>query len=155
MSEFFDIDLNRLEWEWARQPGLYHDAAMKAADKRRDQSRAEAELELTEAEVDREVRQNPAVFGLEKLTEPAIKLAIVASKRYKRAQQDAIEAKHDLDVAEVAVKTLDHKKYALQDEVRLRLSNYFSEPMVKSDEGGDRMEKRLHDAAFKNKRNKT
>lgn len=151
MSEFFEIDLDNLEKEWGKQPRLYHEHALHAADCRRKHAEAKAELELTEAELDREIRQNPMKFGIDKLTEKTVESCTVSSQRYQKALLNAIKAKHDLDVAEVAVETLNHKKYGLQDEVRLRLSDYFSEPKVKDSEGGNHLRNHKAEMAFNRK----
>lgn len=162
MSDFFDIDPNALDKEWVNQPRLYYTYASEAAEARDAWERAkaekevmEAEMEEAEAEVSLKIRRNPDGYNLEKVTEDCIKKTVLLQAEYKaaqrllfQAQQKVIKAKSKLDLAEVAVKTLDHKKAALEDLVRLRLANYYAEPR---DPSGGKYDKERGSQAFARK----
>jgi len=128
MAEFFEIDPNHLDKEWTLHPIVYHDMALKLADARKAYERASAEEDVIEAEVSLAIRRDPNKYDLPKATEDTVKQAVKLDQKYQRARMKAIGAKHDLDVLQAAVTTLEHKKYALQDLVKLRLADYFSEP---------------------------
>lgn len=149
----FDLDLNRLDEEWVRQPRRYFVEAVKLADARRDLEMAKAAADVTAAEIDQDVRASPATFGLEKITEPAVERTVSLQKRMIEAKHRIISARHFVYVQQAMVDALDQKKHALQDAVKLQLANYFSAPRVDGDDGR-RMGEAKADAAFGAKKKK-
>lgn len=134
-SEFFDLDMHRLDEEWLRQPRLYHDYAVKLADARATWERAKAAREVVQAELDRDARRSPSLFGLDKVTEPAVEKAVLLHKRYQKANEEVIIAKHEMDVLQAAVDTLEHKKKALENMVSLHGRDYFAVPRATAETG--------------------
>lgn len=130
---FFEIDQNLLDEEWIRQPQLYFEYAKRLADARRDHDQQKAALDVVVAELDKAIREDPEKFGIEKVSETAIKLAIVGRKKHKAAVQAVADAKHAVDVLQAVVNALDHRKRALENLVDLWAANYFSTPRA-SDE---------------------
>lgn len=122
----FAIDPNRLDMEWLRQPEAYHREAVKLADLRKRLEMAKADRDVTVAEAAQGVRRNPAAYGLEKVTEAGVNE--VVTMRCRNAEQKVIDAKHDHDVQQAMIDSLDHRKKALEDLVRLRLASYYAEP---------------------------
>lgn len=147
--QYFDLDKNSLDSEWCSQVRLYHDAAERLADARRDWEHAKTQAEIACAEVAKEVRDYPMKYGLEKVTESAVKEAVTLSRKVRDAELAVVDARHAFDICEVEVQTLDHRKKALENLVQLRLADYFSEPKLPNRNGReekDRMERR---SAFK------
>lgn len=138
--DFVTPDLNRLDEEWVKQPGLYFKHAEELAHLKAAKDRAKVELELAEAEAAQAIRSNPQAFGHEKITEGIVKELIPMQKKVKRAGVALIDAQEACDIAQAFVSALDQKKYALQDAVRLRLANYFSDPRVDEETGGKQNE---------------
>ena len=130
MAEFFDIDCNNLEKEWA------------------EHERAKAQGDLVEAELDRAIRLAPEKYGIDKVTEAAVQKTILVQLRFRNAQAARIEAKHAMDVAQAAVDTLDHKKYALDGETKMLLAGFFSLAKPGSPEVRQYVEKARDDRAF-------
>ena len=128
---FFRIDQNRLDAEWLKQPQLYYEYAVILADAKEALGRARAKREVVVAEIDKDVRLRPEKYGVEKITEGVVEKTVILQERYQVANKGVIGAKHDVDIAQAAVDTLDHRKRALQDLVQLRMANYFSEPRMK------------------------
>ena len=130
--KYFELDKYRLDEEWVSQVALYHGHATKLAEAREEFERAKAARDVVYAELDRDIRANPGAFGLgeddRRVTESAIRNAALLQKRYTRAENRVINAKHDVDIHAVAVETLDHRKKALENLVQLQLANYFAEP---------------------------
>ena len=126
----FELDPNRLDEEWVKQPELFHHAARKLADARADWERAKAARDVERAELDRHVRRDPEDFGVAKVTEGAIENIIITQKTYKRATEELIKAKHAVDILEADVRTLEHRKSALEALVKLRLAEYYAEPVT-------------------------
>jgi len=139
-----DIDKNNLDEEWLNQPALYGTYALLAASARQSYDEAKVALDVTKAEVDKAIRNNPEDFGLSKLTESVINTTIPAQEAYKIAMKEVIEAKHHLDILIAMVSALDHRKTALSKLVDLLLADYFSKPMASEEakEMTDQMEKR-------------
>lgn len=130
-NEFFEIDLNALDVAWVEQPKIYHKYASRLADAKRDAEQAKTAVDVVYSTLDAGIRENPARYGVAKITEPAIKAAVLQHRKYKAAVQASIDAKHAVDVLAAAVSTLEHKKRALENLVDLRLADYFSEPRQK------------------------
>ena len=151
----FQIDVNRLDEEWIRQPDLYRRYAVAAADAKQAHEEVKNDLSVIRADVEQQVRRNPDEFGLSKVTEGAIKTAIDLHEKVREAEEAVIGARHDMDVMQAAVGALDHRKAALGDLVRLFLADYFSKPQV--DEGSrdavDDMEKKLTRKSQRRNRN--
>lgn len=130
MSDFTHIDQNALDQEWLRQPNLMYDFAMSVADAKRDVDAFKNELEVIKAEISNSVRSAPEQYGLAKVTESAIASAVLQTKEYQDAMQQAVELRHKYDVMVAAVNALEHKKRALESLVSLHGQNYFSTPRV-------------------------
>lgn len=127
-NDFVQIDENRLDYEWVRQPGLYHEWALKVAEAKERHAQAKVELDLVRAELDHEIRTHPSRYNLEKVTETVVETTTIRQKEYQVALAVMNKAKYEMDVFQAAVEALDHKKKALENLVSLRLSDYFSEP---------------------------
>ena len=76
------IDLNALDTEWLEQPERFFTVAEQAADAKREVERTKLALDIAEAELDNDIRTNPAKYGIAKITEGAISSAIKLSKQY-------------------------------------------------------------------------
>ena len=128
MSDLFELNKNNLDNEWVSQVSLFAEWADKLAEARQTERRAKAQLELTEAEVKLSIRRNPQQYGLEKVTEGAVTELLTIDKRYQKALAAHHDAEHTVDVYKAKVDTLHQRKGGLEDLVRLRLADYFSEP---------------------------
>lgn len=132
-DNFIDLDIYHLETEWQTQPRLYHDHALILAECAKEAKEAKAQLELVEAELDYAVRQVPSEFGLDpdgKITETLVKGCVTRHSKYQIALKKKLDADYREDVAKAAVRALDHRRDALENEVKLRLADYFSEPRI-------------------------
>jgi hypothetical protein len=132
-------DPNELDKEWCNQPRLRFRYGQELADARRGLATAKAELEVSEAELDLAVRSDPGKYGLEKVTEAAVKSTVPTLKQYQKAKRAVIDAQYAVDVLDAAVSSIDHRKKALEDLVQLFMMDYYSKP--KAPEGArERME---------------
>lgn len=135
------IDPYALDEEWLKQPGLYMKYSSMAADiqKRRDQSKER--LEVIKAELDKKIRLSPATYvTVEKITESVVASTILVQPEYRIATDELIEANYELNMLQSAVRALDHKRSALENEVKLWLGSYFSGPKEPRDiPGGKRI----------------
>jgi len=130
----FAVDKDDLDGEWVRQPELYHDYAVKLADARLEMETKKNRLEVIQANLDNEIREDPSEFGLTKVTEGAIKAVIVQHPKYEKALERVNQARHAVDILVAATQALDHKKKALENLVYLHGQNYFSSPRARGED---------------------
>lgn len=134
----FDIDLDRLEEEWTIQPKLVEHYGYQLADAKKEEALAEVQLDVAEAELSLEVRQDPAEFGLsDKPTVDAVKHTVACHKRYQKAKTKLIEATHLVETLKVAMSALEHKKKGLEKNVDLWSQGYFAAPRDNKNRGLD------------------
>ncbi len=126
-----DIDLSQLEIEWQGQAPMYEKAAKGLAEARRAAAELDIELTVVKAEAGKEVRTNPDEFGMEKVTEAAIKEAVDTHKKVIRLRKKMAEARYLVDLLEGTCRALEHRKRALEKEVELFLAGYFAAPKEK------------------------
>ena len=145
---WFRLDMNRLEEEWVRQAERMYELCMDLADAQKALTEAENSLELVKGELDKEVRLHPATYGIDKLTEPRVKAAIVAHKSHLTAERTVVEAAYDVARLKAGVTALEHKKRALEALVDLYGMGYFAQPHAPTPEGRRAIEARTKDAAL-------
>lgn len=149
--DLFDLDKHRLDEEWTEQPRHYNKAAVALADKRADYERAMADRDVTEAELDRDIRIKFEKEGT-KVTEAVVKNAVTRHRDMIDAVQAVIRARHEMDVAQALVVALDHRKKSLESLVQLWLANYFASPRAKTEEVHSKITKPQTTKAFDRRR---
>ena len=122
------IDMYALEEEWAGQPRLFRKYSSALADANREFEETKNDLELCKAECSAVVRGSPHDFGMAKVTENGISAAVLQMEQYKEAQESVIDAKHAVDVLKGMTTACDHRRSALENEVRLFLAGYYADP---------------------------
>jgi hypothetical protein len=127
-ESFLQIDETVLDKQAAQQPRLMWTYSKMAAKANQKLDEEEAELKVVECEVDEAIRSAPEKFGLDKITEPAIKRAILRAKEYQKALKNVIKARSDLRLCQAAVATLDHRRTSISNFVKLSEQNYFARP---------------------------
>lgn len=138
----FEIDLNELETHWQDHPRLVMQYSTELADARLDLEEDEAELEAVRARADFTVRKDPQKFGQEKLTEPAIKGIVSKNKAVRDCEARCRKARHKVNMLSGILRTLDHRKRALENLVKLHGQNYFSVPYTDSKSKAEYLKKR-------------
>jgi len=121
-----DIDRLKLDEEWLDQPRQMYEWSKRVADAQMSLDEARSHLDVTRAELDREVRSNPGDYGLVKVTEGSISAAIEEDPRCMKANSAVRKARHAVDVAKAAVAALEHRKRALTQLVELFVRDYYS-----------------------------
>ena len=124
------IDESGLDVEWLRQPKLMFFYTKMVAELRRTLDRRKERLNIVKAELDKKIRQNPAYFDIEKITETAVSNTILTQEAYKEASADIIDTNYELSIAQAAVSALNDKRTALENLVRLYGQQYFAGPSV-------------------------
>lgn len=123
-----EIDEHRLDYECSTQSKKYMRWALRLVDKQANLDEAEAQLDLTEVLIAREVRTNPKAFGLERVTDKAIDHAVKGDPRYQKWQTKVIARKRAAGRVKAVVTALDHRKKMIESMVFLRGQMYFADP---------------------------
>lgn len=140
-SSIITIDEHALDKECVRLPGDYLKYALQAADARRNLDEMRAELEVKRASLSRKIRETPADYGIEKVTESAIESAITLNDYVKAIEARIIECKHEQEKLQAVVASLEMKKRSLTLMVDLLGMSYFSHPKIS--EGGQKAVERM------------
>lgn len=147
----FDVDRNRLDDEWVKQPSNVKEASDRLAEAKRDLALSKRKLEVLEAEVALEIRENPEKFGLTKVTEKSVESAVISDSRIEKAKQEGIRLDYEYDIYKGFCLSLEHKKKALEDLVFLWSREFYSTPKA-PEIAKEKMEEAKRKAAFgKNK----
>ena len=135
------IDETALDLEWLDQPKLmmFYTGVEAKAKKRLDEARES--LTIIRAELDFKIRQSPADYNLDKVTETSIGNCIVLQDEYKDAQTEVIECQYEVNMAIGAVRSFDHRKTALENLVKLYGQQYFAGPKVPRDIFEERLQR--------------
>jgi len=136
------IDPDALDVDWVDQTNLYYkysnalnDAINERNDLKLQVERAKENFERVKAQLDLEVREDPDSFSIPKVTEATVSSAILLDDRYHKAFEEYLDAKSSLNAAQDIVNrlysctsTMEEKKSALEQLVRLLNQQYFSTP---------------------------
>lgn len=130
-----DVSINEdaLDIEWLIQPKLMLKYTQHEAEMKRNLEEAKSNLDILHADLDKKIRTEPEKFGLDKITETAIKNAIQSTTKFKEAQEEIREAEYEVNMAVAAVRSIYGKKEALENLVRLFGQQYFAGPSVPRD----------------------
>jgi len=126
------IDRYNLDDELVRQPQLYMDWALKAAEASVEKTEAKDRLDIVKADLDGKIRSDPDSYDIPegKASEGAIKAVIAKHskvKRYNRIYYKALKNEKFLNKAEIAFR--DRRKM-LEALVSLNIQLHFAEPRV-------------------------
>lgn len=135
LEPFLEIDKNLLDEEWLKQPKLYMQYAEKLAKYERQLDEAKSELDVTKAEIQLKVRNNPGNYDLEKVTEGAIEAVIVTQEEYQEGLETLNKIKYQVAIYKAAVRAIDQRKDALENLVRLHGQSYFATPIARGEDG--------------------
>lgn len=127
VEDIDNIDLLSLGQEWLKQPAMYRYFATKAEEATGDADKSESDLKVIDAEIEKEIRHN-ADMNDTKITEKAVASEILLNDKHKKAVEAALQARHEARVLGAVVRTLDHRKKALEKLVDLELNGYNSTP---------------------------
>lgn len=128
-----NIDETILDIEWLEQPNLMLKYGKLVVQARKEYDLAKENLDVVKAELDKEIRNDPAKFDLPKATESAIVAAILTHPKYRQASERLVEAKYNLGMYQTAANAIETKKAALENLVKLHGQQYFAGPKVPHD----------------------
>jgi len=126
-STVLDINPRNLQHEWEHQAAVFYQFSSQLADARAAEDDAKRELDVTKAELDADIRSDPDSYGIERVSEGAIKNVMIQQKSYDVAVKTHNSAIHAVRMLEAMVKALEHRRTALKALVDLKLASYYSE----------------------------
>lgn len=129
-----EIDPVALDCEWISQPQRFMKYAQAAADASKHRELIKDQLNLLRAKLDQEIRATASNDG-EKITEAVVVSRINQNVSYQALNQDLIQAEYNLELMQYAVRSMDQRKVALENLVRLFGMEYFSGPREPQDIG--------------------
>lgn len=130
-DEDFAIDLYNLHGEWQVQGHLRHKYGRAYATAVYEERQTRKIRNRVKARVGLKVRGDPIKFDLgSKPTEGAIKAAVDLDDRVIEAENDLAEATYRMELLKSAVFSMGDKKNALQEEVKLFISEYYEDKGV-------------------------
>lgn len=143
-THILEINEFELDKEWIKQPATYHKYATKLAEAKYRLEEAKAQTELVKAELSSEIRNNPNEYGLAKITESVVASTILTQDEFKSVHAELLDQKHQVDLLQAVVTSLDHRKRALESLVSLHGQDYFSSPRAdtRSQETIDEIQKK-------------
>ena len=127
------MDRNQLDIEWLEQPSLYMRYAEACIESMFERDRLADLIDVTAAEVEAEVRTNPESYGIEKITEAAVKSAVVLEPRVIEAKENYNKAKKEAALLTAAERAIDRRKASLERLTDLYIAGYWSTPRITED----------------------
>jgi hypothetical protein len=122
-----EINKLRLDEEWLNQPQQFYNWSIAVAEAQFKFDSAKSELALTEAELDKEIRDDPERYGLVKTTDAVVAQTIKIQAPYTASVKAVNKARYELGIATAAVSALDQRKRALEKLVDLWTREYYSD----------------------------
>lgn len=132
-QERLAIDLNNLHLIASQHPTYFAEIAALGAKAKGFARRAKALLDLAKSEAENAVRANPSDFGLEKVTEGAIRNAVESCEDVLKAKDELLDAEDLASQIDAIVSGFEHRRSMINNAVALYLGNYWGESAV---EGG-------------------
>jgi len=129
-DKYLSININALHEEAGRQAELFSEHAKLKAEADKEADEAKNHLKLVTANMDKEIRDDPAKYGIIKITEDQVKNIIVRQPQYQRAAKALIEKEYHAAIHATNVDALRQKKDMITDLVKLRLADYFADPVL-------------------------
>jgi len=145
MTAKLPIDMNDLEGEWIRQPGMYVEVGQWCAKLRMDAKQAKQHAEFVYGNFYHDIIQDPNHGGLPKTTEALVKAFILTMQEYREALDAMNEAERLANESMRLLEALEQRKAGLRDLVRLYVHEYYMDsdpkgpaPRERRERGGDR-----------------
>ena len=121
------IDIFKLDVECQKQPQYITDIEDIVADLKCESRKREMEYDTICSEAEFQIRENPSTFGISKITESAVKAAIVKHGDVRNAMEKIIAAKHIMEKATAVSTGFHHKRAMLDNEIKGAISGLFGD----------------------------
>lgn len=124
----FQIDIRNLHEDWVKQPALRAHWGRIQSEVGNERDLLKKQLDEIKAEKDIYFRKNwQELFPDIKMTEGAISNVVILSTEYQELHDKYLNSVKKVNDVSNIMKTLDDRKYALENEVKLYIANYFDD----------------------------
>ena len=127
------IDDSALDLELLEQASLFMMYAKHYANTQRSLDEEKQKLDIVKADIDKQIREHPEKFKIEKVTEGAIQSAILTEGSYNIAYKKYLDAQYEKNMAGNAVQSMNMRKEMLEGMIKLLAQSYFAGPSVPHD----------------------
>lgn len=153
------IDHNALDIEWINQPNLLMKYSEELAYAEKKVSKLHEELKVVRSELIKEANDDPeVVLGAGKKAKDSLVEAYYrAHPRHRRIKTEMIDAEFEKAILYSAVVSLQHRKIALENLVRMHGQQYFAGPQAPRDLNKDHfddLKSKMFKTKMKNRRDK-
>lgn len=121
------IDQGNLDIEWKKQAALFGEWGGKSVEASYQKDRKKEQLDLIKAKLDTEYRKK---LKNDKPKEAEILSNVLQDKRYIEVSEQYLVACKMAKILEIATRSFEHRKRALEYLTKLFLRNYYAEPYV-------------------------
>lgn len=121
------IDQFALEKECREQPIFYQEVGEIYAEVRKEAKKVKSNFGHVKAELERNIRSEPAKYGISKITESAIQAAIVLQTEYANAETELFDAEEVADNLSVLLESAAQRKSMLRELVSLFVRSYYAD----------------------------
>jgi hypothetical protein len=127
------IEETALDVECLNQPRLMMKYSEEYASVQAEMADAKEELDVFEAKADAAIRNDPEKYGITKITEAAVKAAILLDEDCAEKRKELRRLKEKVDLISGAVRSVDARKKMLELLVQLYGQQYFAGPKIPRD----------------------
>ena len=124
------INEDSLEIECLDQAVLMVKYTTQLAEAKKDRDQSKERLDVLYADLDLKIREDPEQFKLSKITEGAVRSAILMNEDYQKAQNKLDWANYEVNVLQGVVSAIDQRKSMIEGLIRLHGQQYFAGPNV-------------------------
>jgi len=148
------IEMTELHRECVRQPqemSKYIKAHSQAIFDRDSKKR---ELQVARAEAEKDVRSNPETYGLDKITEGAVKAAVEADEEVNKLESELISCEYAVNLMRGALGAFRDRRMALEGLINLLTMGYWNiepRPGAKVQEALEKENREAQKTALKDK----
>jgi len=126
LTDDLAVDRYDLVGEWERQHQIYMDWVNIYALSVMERDTRKSAVELSTANLDSLIRSDPSAYGVDKVTESAVKNAIISSEEYQEKITELHKANLFMHKMEGAKTAFEQRKKALENLVQLSLAGFYS-----------------------------
>lgn len=147
-----DIDLEMLEKEWLKQPGLYAKYSQLKAEAKKEMDRAAEKVKTVRSELILKAKKGDKELLGFKPTESTIEAWYRTQDAWQEAKQEYIDAEYEYNMMDGAVFAFSQRKSALESLVSLWIGNYYSTPKSPKSKDGESFKSKALDKSDEKQR---
>ena len=138
------IDEGALDYELLIQADLRRKYGENLSEMESRRDRMQDQLDVVKAEIDRDIRNAPESFDISvKLTETVVTNTILLQEDFREKLELVRDLEYEVKYAKHAVQSIDHKKSALEELVKLHGQSYFAGPSIPRNLSEERKKKNV------------